>query len=117
MREQLLKKYQNMAAFEDVDLQAFDQQGLFDEDTPIHAACFLGDLDDVKLMIKYGASVAVKGDIGNTPLHYAVMNGHVGIVELLISSGADPNSENDYGDKPTDMLGKNAEAISPLLGK
>lgn len=117
MKDRLLKKYQEMAMFEDVELVAFDQPGRFDEDTPLHVACFSGAVEDVKQMLNDGAKINIKGDIGNTPLHSAVIGGHADVVKLLIASGADPEVENDYGDKPIDMINKNAEVIGPLLGK
>lgn len=115
MKDHLLKKYQEMAMFEGVELIAFDQQGRFDEDTPLHVACFYGAVEDVKQMLNEGVKINIGGDIGNTPLHSAVVGGHVDVVKLLIASGADPELENDYGDKPIDMINSNADIIGPLL--
>ena len=58
--------------------------------TPLHAACFCGQKDNiVQLLLKAKANVNALDIQGYTPLCIAAGKGHEKIVELLISAGAD----------------------------
>ena len=48
----------------------------------------MGQLEVVKILIKYGASVDVESTDGRTPLHVAAYHGHVDTVRVLLSSSA-----------------------------
>ncbi|MGB9596446.1 MAG: serine hydrolase, partial [Candidatus Poribacteria bacterium] len=50
-----------------------------------------GLLDDVELVLAYGADVNATDEIGLTALHRATMGGRKDIVDLLIKNGADPD--------------------------
>ncbi|WP_428241664.1 ankyrin repeat domain-containing protein [Gynuella sp.] len=118
--EKLLKKYSDMASFETVELETFSQTGRYDKDTPAHVAAYLGNLDDLKVMIKYMGQECVntlRGDIGNTVLHSAILAGNVEVVTYLLQLGADPHLQNDYGDTAFDSaLGSdNSKQILQLL--
>ncbi len=60
----------------------------------IFVASGLGDIDQVKLQLRRGASVNGKDGLGYTPLHWASENAHLAVVKLLISRGADTNTVN-----------------------
>ncbi len=114
----LIKKYQEMTVFEDIELNRFDQHGSLDQDTPIHWACYKGILEDVKSMVKTDIDVNVIGDIGNTPLHQAASKNHYEIVKFLLNSGADPKVKNIYGDLAEDCVSEPDEKdIIKLLRK
>lgn len=55
-----------------------------------------GDIDIIKLFIKYGADVNLKDEDGLSPLHYTIRyttgKTCLAIIDLLVSSGADINS-------------------------
>ena len=51
----------------------------WDEEPPLHSACYLGHLEVVKMLGTHGA----RTDKG-TPLHWACMGGHKEMVEYLI---------------------------------
>lgn len=65
-----------------------DFMGTTEADTPLLLSCFDGDVDIVKLLIKYHANVQKSNHFGYTPLHIAAWNGHVQCVKILIEAGA-----------------------------
>lgn len=54
-------------------------------------ACWLGQYEIVKILLKRGTSVDIHDSDGRTPLHFAAYNGCVKIVDELLEHGADPN--------------------------
>lgn len=113
-RDSVLARYRQMASFEEYDISRFDQPGA-DGDAPIHAAAFLGNLDDIRVMLQDSIDVNLVGDIGNTPLHYSALKGHRDVVKYLLSQGANPEIKNDYGDTPLDFVEDSSSEISHLL--
>lgn len=61
-----------------------DAQGV----TPLHLACLVGNVDDVKLLLQLGAdpNASVDSKFQATPLITAVRHNHVDIVQLLIAA-------------------------------
>ena len=57
--------------------------------TPLWVACYLGYLEDIKLLLDAHAKVNVKTYAGVTPLHVASQNGYIEAVKLLLAAGAD----------------------------
>ncbi len=57
----------------------------------IHAAAFLGHIDDIKDLVETGTSIDANDSGGLTPLHYAVMQGHYDTAKFLIAKGAHVN--------------------------
>lgn len=102
-KDDILARYQKMASFEDFLITKFDDPGA-DGDAPVHAAAYLGKLDDIKIMVAEGINVNLIGDIGNTAIHYAVLKGHKEIVKFLLDAGANPVIKNDYGDTALNFM-------------
>ncbi|XP_048348204.1 protein phosphatase 1 regulatory subunit 27 [Sphaerodactylus townsendi] len=70
----------------------------------LHEAVLSGNLDCVKLLVKYGADIHQKDEDGWTPLHIACSDGHADIARYLISLGAKLDVTNDEGEKPSDLI-------------
>jgi ankyrin repeat protein len=67
---------------------------------PLHKACWAKYPDVVRLLLRYGADVNARGDLGETPLHYAVRDGCPGpeaheIARLLVDAGADIEAKDE----------------------
>ncbi|CAG0915464.1 unnamed protein product [Notodromas monacha] len=54
--------------------------------TPLHAGCLLGNLDVVKLLVRYGADVWLANRDGWSPLHLATFSGNYDLVSFLVSA-------------------------------
>lgn len=58
---------------------------------PLHIAAGIGDLKEVKKLLKEGHSINVRDSFGATPLLIAMVSGKEDMVDFLISQNADPN--------------------------
>ena len=71
---------------------------------PLHAACALGFVEAVRLLLQYGAEIDLPDDYGRRPLHYAVEAATrpdtVEVVKLLLKAGADRDAADCYGSTP-----------------
>lgn len=74
-----------------VDLNVKDVEG----DTALHAACFNGHFEVVKLLIQIGMNVNVGNCKGQTPLLMACANGFFNIAKLLINNNANINQSDN----------------------
>lgn len=70
--------------------------------TPLISACELGDLPEVKDLVKCGALLSAQDIFGETGLHYAAENGHYEVVQVLVRAGADMEILDDDGRTPLD---------------
>ncbi len=78
----------------------------------LHWAIKQNDEDMVKLLIKSGADVNIKGFCDSTPLHEAVRDEKkVSIVQLLINHGADVHAKNVYSFTPMHFACVSAQKI------
>jgi uncharacterized protein len=59
--------------------------------TPLSWASQLGYVEEVELLLSFGADVNHAGEYGDSPMMIASRYGHTGIAELLINVGADIN--------------------------
>jgi ankyrin repeat protein len=62
--------------------------------TPLHAACDMGKLDLIEVLVTNGAKVNLYCNNGLTPLQYAVKSGNTDAVRFLLDHGAFLNVKN-----------------------
>ena len=60
-------------------------------------AAKIGDIERTKNLIKHGADVDAKDNIGWTALHWVASKGNLEIVAALVKAGAEVNVTNKYG--------------------
>ncbi|KAG1925736.1 protein phosphatase 1 regulatory subunit 27b [Pimephales promelas] len=82
----------------------------------IHEAVLSGNLDCVKLLVKFGADIIQRDEDGWTPLHMACSDGFPEIAKFLLSLGADTEAENDCGEKPADLIDPDCKELLELFG-
>nr|XP_006635570.1 PREDICTED: protein phosphatase 1 regulatory subunit 27 [Lepisosteus oculatus] len=70
----------------------------------LHEAVLAGNLECVKLLVKYGADIHQRDEEGWTPLHIACSDGHPHIARYLLSLGASVEAVNENGEKPADLI-------------
>lgn len=80
-----------------------------DGTTPLLAACAVGSLDVVALLLQHGADANLQDKVGKTPLMAAAERGSVFMVELLLSRGALLTS--------VDVRGLDAMAVASSAGR
>jgi ankyrin repeat protein len=69
-----------------------DHYMYFPERTPLQAACEIGYVEGVELLLGSGADVNSPARHGSTALQFAVIGGHIGTAVLLIERGAHINA-------------------------
>ncbi|XP_072098070.1 protein phosphatase 1 regulatory subunit 27 [Mobula birostris] len=82
----------------------------------LHEAVLTGNLDCVKLLLKYGADVLQRDEDGWTALHIACSDGHTEIAKYLLSQGAQADSVNDDGELPVDLIDPEDVELQLLFG-
>ncbi|XP_038634187.1 protein phosphatase 1 regulatory subunit 27-like [Scyliorhinus canicula] len=70
----------------------------------LHEAVLSGNLECVKLLIKYGADIHQKDENGWTALHISCSDGYIEIAKYLLSQGARVDIVNDNGEIPMDLI-------------
>ncbi|GFO02813.1 B-cell lymphoma 3 protein homolog [Plakobranchus ocellatus] len=86
--------------------------------TPLHTAVDNGDLEQVDLLLSYGADIDVTdGKSGRTPLFRAAESNHKPMVELLLKRGANVDVQS-YAGVTVSMAaqGRNLHGVLKLLG-
>jgi len=91
----------------------------------LHTAAYhSNNLETIKILLKAGADVNGKDEVGNTPLIYAVWRANsknVGaekmpeLITLLLSAGADPNAKSERGTTPLSVV-LDAQKDAPVNG-
>ncbi len=69
-------------------------------------------LEAIRLLLKAGAEVNGRDDLGNTPLHEAISALNLKAARLLLDSGADVNARNQSGQTPLHGLDAAASALN-----
>ncbi|NWV48885.1 PPR27 phosphatase, partial [Daphoenositta chrysoptera] len=82
----------------------------------LHEAVLTGNLDCVKLLVKYGANIHQRDENGWTPLHMACSDGYADIARYLLSLGASLEATTDDGEKPSDLIDPEYEDVVQLFG-
>jgi len=100
--EDLLSEYQSLPEYSGLSLRDVNQLSLFG-DRPIHVAATRGAIEELEILLSYGADVNAQGEHGYTPLHNAVEQGKLGAVSWLIHHGADQSRLNSGGKTPRDL--------------
>lgn len=71
---------------------------------PLHSAIHAGHLDAVELLIKHGADINFRNQVGGTPLHDAAYLARPKIAELLIKYGANVNARDKSEKTPLALV-------------
>jgi ankyrin repeat protein len=70
-----------------------------------------GDVAKVRLLVKHGAKVDVRSELGRTPLLVAsTYAGNAQVVELLLSAGANANDRDQFGETALTSASKRGDA-------
>jgi hypothetical protein len=81
----------------------------------LHYAAENGHSRVVELLLKAGASVAVRDFHGQTPLHAAASGGHLAVVRLLLEHGAELDARGRFGRTPLHAALAHPPVVSLLL--
>ncbi|XP_013862349.1 protein phosphatase 1 regulatory subunit 27 [Austrofundulus limnaeus] len=81
----------------------------------LHEAVLTGNLEVVKLLVKYGADVHQRDEDGWTPLHMACSDGYPEIARYLLAMGASTEVENESGEKPADLIDPDCKELAKLF--
>jgi len=68
--------------------------------TPLHCACYNGNLVLAKLLLDARADVDARDRSRVTPLHLGCYNKNPGMIKLLLDHGADPNARDEASYTP-----------------
>lgn len=75
----------------------------FEGNTPLHYACWNGNLEICVTLLKAGASVDAQDQTGRTPLYYSVQHKHPDIVRFLLENHSDPTIQTCTGVTPESL--------------
>jgi len=84
--------------------------------TPLHWAARNGELEVVKLLVRFSAEINAKNERAETPLHLASYGGHMSVVDLLCREGADIDAATTTGESALYLAaGRGATSVVQLL--
>ncbi|CAL8274890.1 unnamed protein product [Lota lota] len=81
----------------------------------LHEAVLTGNLEVVKLLVRYGADVHQRDEDGWTPLHMACSDGFPLIASYLLSAGASTEAQNNNGEKPANLIDTDCKELAKLF--
>ncbi|XP_053309938.1 protein phosphatase 1 regulatory subunit 27 [Spea bombifrons] len=81
----------------------------------LHEAVLSGNLDCVKLLVKYGADIEQRDENGWTPLHMACSDGHPHIARYLLALGARKDVINSDGETPSELVDSDCEELVQMF--
>ncbi|XP_031718213.1 protein phosphatase 1 regulatory subunit 12B [Anarrhichthys ocellatus] len=81
----------------------------------LHEAVLTGNMEVVKLLVKYSADVHQRDEDGWTPLHMACSDGYPEIASYLLLMGASTEAENESGEKPADLIDPDNKELVKLF--
>jgi len=85
---------------------------------PLHAACFKGDLEIVKMILFKGMDIHECDLNGSSPLHYAGAGGNTDVIKELVSMGASLHAKDAAGFTPVQIAKmRGREDAAKLLGQ
>ncbi|CAG9763871.1 unnamed protein product [Ceutorhynchus assimilis] len=86
--------------------------------TPLHnASLYHDDAHLVEILLKFGAEMERRNNIGKTALHMASFKGHSAVVNSLLKNGANINARDNNGNTPSHLatFGNKPEVVLILL--
>ena len=89
------------------DLNAADDDG----DTLFHKAVWNDQVDNVRLLLKYGADPLKRNKWGDTAFHYAASRGDLAIANLLLETGFDVDEKNEWGETALHMAATHGRQV------
>lgn len=75
--------------------------------TPLHRACYSGNIDCAKYLVRHGADIEAKTLDDWRPLHCAVRWNNIDVAEFLVKQGANVNAESSGGNTPLHIVTSN----------
>jgi len=99
---EVIKKYQEMAYFDGIEIKSIDQKSI-DEETMLHKASYYGNADEVRVLVENGASIDLPGDMGYTPLLLAVSKQRFDVAKILLEHGADVVKRTEFDSNAMDL--------------
>ncbi|MBI2947447.1 MAG: ankyrin repeat domain-containing protein [Verrucomicrobia bacterium] len=85
--------------------------------TALFQAIRVGDHPAVRTLLKNGAAVNPRDELGNTPLMAAALNADAAVLELLLKAGADVNATNQAGATPLMRAATFEDKVRLLVAK
>ena len=83
----LIRYYNNRSCCVDIDGQFISSQ-IQEQQSPLHIAARLGNVDNVVLLLQHGALPDATTTDLYSPLHIAAKEGHEEVAQVLLDSGA-----------------------------
>ena len=102
----------------DDNIKRLLNQGDFDGNTALHAACYVGSFEIAGILLDAKADIAKKNKYGIPPLHAALTAEHpIAITTFLLKKGADPNILGDGGLTPIESINRREQTgkIDPFM--
>jgi len=84
--------------------------------TPLQFAALSGNIDLVKLLLKYQGKVNYQNAAGKTAVHFAAVGGHLDVIRLLLASGASCQLTDDQGRTARDYAHEKGQRDATRVG-